>query len=101
MLATFRSHATLLRAVVEASGYDREIQAYWNEGVVGRFLAAAEDRLRREGRRPQEAKATALALVWMTERTGYQQVLGETGLPDRAVVAALTEQWEQALAPRP
>lgn len=97
VLAVFRAHATLLRALVEASGYDPEVAAFWNEGVVGRFLAAAEDRLRREGRPPQEAKATALALVWMTERTGYQQVVGDTGLPDRAVIAALADTWDRAL----
>jgi len=97
LLATFRAHATLLRALVEASGYDPEIAAFWNTGVVGRFFAAAEDRMRRDGRPPQEAKATALALVWMTERTGYQQVVGDTGLPDRAVIAALTDTWERAL----
>lgn len=97
LLGTFRSHATLLRAVVEASGYDREIREFWNDGVVGRFRTAAEDRLRRDGRPPQEARALALALVWMTERTGYQQVVGETGVPDRAVVAALTEVWTSAL----
>lgn len=97
LLATFRAHATLLRAVVEAAGYDEEIAAFWNDGVVGRFLVAAEDRLRREGRPPQAARATALSLVWMTERTGYQQVIGDTGLSDRAVVAALTDTWDRAL----
>lgn len=97
LLAIFRRHATLLRALVEASGYDEEIAAFWNEDVVGRFLRAAGERLERDGRPAEEARATALALVWMTERTAYRQVLADTGIGDAAVVRSLTDIWDRTL----
>lgn len=95
-LGTFAAHATLLRAIVEAAGYDDEIARIW-EGAVGRFVAAGEERLRSEGRSAQQARATAFALVWMTERTCYQQVVRPGGVPDGDVIEALTDAWWRAL----
>lgn len=95
-LRIFRAHETLVRAIVEASGYDDEIRAFWRT-MVGRFVTAAEERLRRDGRRPQDARATALSLVWMTERTAYQQLGGDPPVPDRAIIAALADIWDRAL----
>lgn len=96
LMKVFRAHETLVRALVEASGYDEEIRAFW-AGAVGRLVSAAEERLRRDGRRPQEAKAIALSLVWMTERTAYQQLVDDPPVPDRAVVAALAGIWHRTL----
>jgi AcrR family transcriptional regulator len=99
LLATYREHRSLVRAVVEAAGYDDEIAGFWNRGAVGRFLAAAEDRLRRDGRADEEARATAHALVWMTERAIHQHVLAVDGLSDEAVLSALAGIWERTLRP--
>jgi AcrR family transcriptional regulator len=93
LLATFRRYAVLVRAVVEAASYDDQIAAYW-DGVIGRIIEATRHRLRAEGLGADEATATATALVWMNERTCYQQaVRGETGLDDDGTVAALSKVW--------
>ncbi|WP_051183110.1 TetR/AcrR family transcriptional regulator [Nocardia vinacea] len=97
LVATFRDHATLLRAVIEAAGYDERIAAYW-DGVLGRFVDAARERLRAEGFGEAEAAATAAALIWMTERMCYQQaVRGGTGLDDPAAVAGISDVWWSVL----
>jgi AcrR family transcriptional regulator len=96
LLAGFRAHRTLVRAIVEAAGYDEEIATLWN-GVIGRFTERTRARLEAEGHAPASAHATALALVWMTERTGYQRVVAGAGPSDAAIVTALTDIWAQAL----
>ncbi|GAA4537190.1 TetR/AcrR family transcriptional regulator [Pseudonocardia xishanensis] len=99
LLATFREHASLVRAVIEAAGYDDAVAAYW-DGIVGRFVDAAREWLRAAGLDQDEAAATATALVWMTERTCYQQVVrGTTGLDDQAAVVAISEVWWSVLRP--
>ena len=93
LLATFRRYAVLVRAVVEAASYDDQVAAYW-DGVIGRFIEGTRHRLRVEGLGADEATATATALVWMNERTCYQQaVRGATGLDDDTTVAALSQVW--------
>lgn len=97
LLATFREHASLARAVIEAAGYDDAVADYWDE-IVGRFVDAARERLRAAGLDEDEAAATATALVWMTERVCYQQVVrGNTGLDDQAAVVAVSEVWWSVL----
>jgi AcrR family transcriptional regulator len=97
LLQSFRRQGVLVRAVVEAAGYDDEIGAYW-DGIVGRFAEAARHRLRDEGLSEDEALATATALVWMNERICYRQVVrDETGLDDAAAVGALCDVWWSVL----
>lgn len=93
LLATLREHATLFRAIIEAGGYDDKVADYW-DGVIGRFIAAAWNRLRSQGFGEGEAKSTAASLIWMTERTCYQQVVrGSTGLDDEAAAVGISEVW--------
>ncbi|MFI6771519.1 TetR/AcrR family transcriptional regulator [Nocardia sp. NPDC050412] len=97
ILATFHERATLLRAVIEAAGYDEGIAAYW-DGILGRFVDIARERLRAEGFGEAEAAATATSLIWMTERMCYQQaVRGTTGLDDPSAIAGITEVWWSVL----
>lgn len=74
--AIYSEHGLLLRAVVEVSTYDEEVAQFWR-GQVGRFVDATRDRIRAEqdaGRAlPGDADAMAFALIWMAERTFYQQ----------------------------
>ena len=77
----YREHDALLRAVVEVSTYDEEVARYWR-GLVGRFVDATRERIEAEqaaGRaQPGPAGPMAFALVWMVERTFYEQrVQGE------------------------
>lgn len=93
LLESFKGNAALVRAVVEAAGYDEVIATYWN-GIVERVIEGSQQRLRAEGLGADEARATATALVWMTERLCYQQaVRGAVGLDDDAAVAALSQVW--------
>ena len=67
--------------------------AYW-DGVIGRFIEGTRQRLRLVGLRAEHATA----LVWMSERTCYQQaVRGETGLDDDTTIGALTDVWWSAI----
>ncbi len=72
----YEEHAPLFRATVEVSTYDEEVARFWR-GLVGRFVDATRERISAEqaaGRAlPGDAQALAFALVWMTERTLYQQ----------------------------
>lgn len=97
LLATLREHATLFRAVIEAAGYDDTVADFW-DGVIRRFIVAAQDRLRGEGLGADEAASTATALMWMTERTCYQQIVrGSTGIDDQAVAVGMSDVWWSVL----
>lgn len=99
IVSTYREHAPLLRAVVEASSYDDEIGSFWRE-LVGRFIEATERRVAADGIEPEMAHGIAFSLVWMTERTCYQQVVRGGRLDDPALVDALVEIWQRAIYPR-
>ena len=83
----YREHGALLRAIVEVSTYDEEIARFWR-GLISRFVDATE---RRVG-----SRATAFALVWMTERTFYQQLVQDRPLDPGELVSALAGIWERA-----
>lgn len=95
VLRGYRASNALLRALIEASTYDEVIARYWHD-AVGRFIAAASERLADAGAAPEEAHATASALVWMVERV-YHQVAAEDGRGDDATLRALTDIWASAL----
>jgi AcrR family transcriptional regulator len=96
VLSTYRDHAPLLRAVVEASAYDEEVGEFWR-ALVGRFIDATEQRLVAEGAEPGHAAAKAFALCWMTERSCYQQVARSGRIDDPNLVEALVEIWERGV----
>src|SRR3954467_15189449 len=64
--ALYDEHGALLRAIVEVSTYDEEIATFWR-GLLRSFIDATTERVGSE--------ATAFALVWMTERAFYQQLV--------------------------
>jgi AcrR family transcriptional regulator len=89
--ALYAQHGVLLRAIVEVSAYDEQIASLWRV-MLGRFVDASRRRIEAEqaaGRTgPHHPHATAFALVWMTERTMYQQfVQGEPVAADDLVEA--------------
>jgi TetR/AcrR family transcriptional regulator, ethionamide resistance regulator len=96
ILATYRDHSDLLRAVVEASTYDEQVGEFWR-GLVGRFVTATERRLVEEGEEPGRAAGKAFALTWMTERACYQQVARSPVMQDAELVDALVEIWERSI----
>ena len=89
-------HGTLLRAIVELSTYDEEVAVFWR-ALLQRFADATRARVETEqeaGRAPaMPAAATAFALVWMTERAFYQQLVQDSPLSQEELVAALDGIW--------
>ena len=78
VLALYREHGVLLRAVVEASTYDEQVATFWR-AVVGRFVEATRARIEADVAAGRSAGldpgSAAFALVWMTERTAYQEMV--------------------------
>jgi TetR/AcrR family transcriptional regulator, ethionamide resistance regulator len=99
ILDVFNSHPTVFRAVVEASGYDDDVAAYWR-GIIDRLTDAAQRRIEESrGASRDEAHALAFALVWMTERTFYQHSVRGSGIDEAPLLDALTEVWLRAIQP--
>jgi AcrR family transcriptional regulator len=98
--AMYGEHGPLLRAIVEVSTYDQEMATFWR-ALLGRFVNATEARIEVEqaaGRAPDmPAQATAFALVWMTERTFYQQLVQEAPMSPDEVIEALTGVWMRSI----
>jgi len=94
--ALYDEHAVLLRALVEVSTYDEEVATFWRS-TLGRFVDATERRIEEEreaGRAPDvQARATAFALTWMTERTLYQDLVQNSPVAKSELVDALTGIW--------
>ena len=88
----YQLHGPLLRAIVEVSTYDEEVATFWR-ALIGRFVEATEKRV--------ESRATAFALVWMTERTFYQQLVQGRPLDPGELVSALAGIWERAAKDAP
>lgn len=93
-------HGALLRAIVEVSTYDEEIAIFWR-GLLQRFADATTTRITAEqaaGRAPaMPAAPTAFALVWMTERTFYQQLVQGAPVDGEELVAALNGIWMRSV----
>jgi hypothetical protein len=90
--ALYEEHGALLRAIVEVSTYDEEVATFWR-GLLGRFIEATRDRVGSE--------ATAFALIWMTERAFYQQLVQDRPLDPDELVEALAGIWERAATDGP
>lgn len=94
--ALYFEHGPLLRAVVEVSTYDEEIATFWR-ALLQRFADATTARIETEqkaGRAPtMPAAPTAFSLVWMTERTFYQQMVQGAPVDREELVAALNGIW--------
>jgi TetR/AcrR family transcriptional regulator, ethionamide resistance regulator len=96
----YREHGLLLRAVVEVSTYDEDFAQFWR-GQVGRFVEATRDRIRAEQQAGRaldgDPDAIAFALIWMTERTFYQQRVQGVPADIDAVVDALAAVFTRAV----
>ncbi|MEA2341618.1 MAG: TetR/AcrR family transcriptional regulator, ethionamide resistance regulator [Solirubrobacteraceae bacterium] len=97
----YDTHFPLLRAIVEVSTYDEEVAVFWR-GLLGRFVDATQRRMEHEqraGNAPAStpARATAFALVWMTERTFYQQVVQDRPISQDELVEGLAGVWTRAI----
>jgi AcrR family transcriptional regulator len=96
----YASHAALMRVIVEVSTYEEEVARFWR-GLLERFIDATADRMRTEqeaGNAPAgDPRATAFALVWMCERTLYQQVVQQTPFDQALLAETLESIWMRAI----
>jgi AcrR family transcriptional regulator len=96
----YASHAALMRVIVEVSTYEEEVARFWR-GLLERFIEATADRMRTEqeaGNAPAgDPRATAFALVWMCERTLYQQVVQQTPFDQPLLAETLESIWMRAI----
>jgi AcrR family transcriptional regulator len=90
----YREHDALLRAVVEVSTYDEEVARYWRS-LVGKFVVATRARIETDQQAgtalPGDAAAQAFALVWMVERSLYEQMVADDAPAVDGLVATMTE----------
>jgi TetR/AcrR family transcriptional regulator, ethionamide resistance regulator len=100
VIALYREHGVLLRAVVEAAAVDDAVAGFWR-ALVGRFIEASRRRIEAEqtaGRIvPMPAEEVAFSLSWMTERACYQRLVQGADLADDAFTAGLVRIWTGAL----
>jgi AcrR family transcriptional regulator len=93
-------HEALLRAVVEVSTYDEEVAVYWR-GLVGRFVDATRDRIvadQATGKAlPGDAAAQAFALVWMVERSVYEQQVADVGIELPVLVETMAQVFDRTV----
>ncbi|HEX4110860.1 MAG TPA: helix-turn-helix domain-containing protein [Solirubrobacteraceae bacterium] len=99
MLRVFQAHRGALSALVETSGYDAEVAAFWRS-LHERFLLAADERIGQSAPKMPfpEIEARAFAMVWMTERCLSEHVLAPR-VREAELIEALAGQWEAALRP--
>jgi AcrR family transcriptional regulator len=105
VVAIYRRHGALLRAIVETAAYDAEIAGYWR-ALVGRFVVASRARIEREQAAGAvdpalPAQAIAFGLCWMTERAAYEHLAQDGDLADGGLVEGLLAIWLGAVYGRP
>ena len=105
IVAIYRRHPALLRAIVEAAAYDPEVAAYWR-ALVGRFVAATSARIERQQAAGAvdpalPAGSIAFGLCWMTERAAYEHLVQDGDLEDAGLVDGLLAIWLGAVYGRP
>jgi AcrR family transcriptional regulator len=102
VVSVWTEHASLLRVVIEVSGYGEDVRETWF-GIVQRFIDATAEHLTSEQRRglvPDQLDPTAAAeaLVWGVERVCYIYI-SRAGRSPEEVVEQLTTVWVAALYP--
>ncbi len=95
--ALYGEHGALLRAVVEVSTYDEAVAQFWR-GLVGRFADATRQRIEAERPGDASAAATAFALVWMVERSFYQQLVQSEPVETDELVDAMATIFERTVS---
>ncbi len=109
VLALWRTHGPVLRAMVESGPADPGTAAAWQR-LTGRFTDAATEQIEREraaGIAPADgppARSLAAMLTWMTERCLYLALSDAEPAfaADRQLVETLTSVWWRAIyAPAP
>jgi TetR/AcrR family transcriptional regulator, ethionamide resistance regulator len=88
VLALYDEHGALIRAVVEVATYDEEIARFWRR-LLTRYVDATQRRIEEQGT-PVPPRATAFGLIWMVERTYYEQLVHDEPIPADELISALS-----------
>lgn len=96
----YGEHAALMRVIVEVSTYEEEVATFWR-GLLARFIDATAARIAAEqvaGNAPDgDGNAIAFALIWMCERTLYQQVVQQQPFEPDVLAQALVSIWMRSI----
>lgn len=99
VLSLARAHAPLLRAVVEAAGYDEEVGRYWRtlNDELARALARRLAEQQSIGRaRSLAPGAAAQAFVAMVRESCIRQISGQSPISDDELAETLATIWWRA-----
>jgi AcrR family transcriptional regulator len=99
----YTEHAALMRVIVEVSTYEEEVATFWR-GLLSRFIDATAQRIAAEqaagAAHAGDGQAIAFALIWMCERTLYQQVVQQQPFEPDVFARALVTVWMRAIYAR-
>jgi TetR/AcrR family transcriptional regulator, ethionamide resistance regulator len=98
--AVYAEHGLVLGAIADAAGHDSDVEATYR-GLILRFVEATTARIVQDvaqGHTPAlDARETARALVWMSERYLHESLGRMPRTPVDTAVATLTTVWVRAL----
>lgn len=98
--AVYARHGLVLGAIADAAGHDPEVEATYR-GLIERFVDASAEHIEEEmaGERISglDARETARALVWMSERYLRETMGRATQTPIEIVVETLWMVWVRVL----
>jgi TetR/AcrR family transcriptional regulator, ethionamide resistance regulator len=98
--AVYEEHGFVLSAIADAAGHDSEVEATYR-GLILRFVEASTARIEHDiaaGRTAGvDARETARALVWMSERYLNEALGRMPRTPVESVLEALSTVWVRTL----
>jgi TetR/AcrR family transcriptional regulator, ethionamide resistance regulator len=98
--AVYARHGLVLGAIADAAGHDPEVEATYR-GLIERFVDASAEHIEEEIAGGQisglDARETARALVWMSERYLRETMGRATQTPIETVVETLWMVWVRVL----
>jgi AcrR family transcriptional regulator len=98
--SVYAQHGLVLGAIADAAGHDSDVEATYR-GLILRFVDATTTRIEddiAQGHTPAlDARETARALVWMSERYLHEALGRHPRTPVESTVETLTTIWVRAL----
>lgn len=95
-VAVYGKHGAALRALADAAADDPEVEAVYGQ-LINSFIEVTAERIAQED--PGDARETAKALVWMTERYLYHSSGPSGRVPPPAAGDTLALIWTRTVYP--
>ncbi len=100
LVSVYAKHSAVLRALADAAADDRDVEAASGQ-LIERFIAVTGEHLEAETRAGHiqglDARQTASAMVWMTERYLYHSFAPTRRASHQAITETLATIWARAL----